>query len=179
MAMPTNLGFLSGILPKDDGGPMKYLLAGLGTGVAIGLLVAPQSGEDTRRRFASTGRAARNGTRKQLARLKQVAGKPQNAIFGLKRHAKSAARKAKELASDAGEQVKTSAQSLASTVGAGPLLLLNTASREDLLSIYGIGPVLAEKIIDSRPYASAHDVVDRGILPENTFREITRSFKSA
>jgi DNA uptake protein ComE-like DNA-binding protein len=158
---------------------MKSLLAGLGTGVAIGLLVAPQSGEDTRRRFASTGRAARNRTRKQLARLRQAAGNPQNAISGLRRQAKSAVGKAKEFASDATEQVKSSALSAASKAGAGPLLLLNTASREDLLSIYGIGPVLAEKIIDSRPYASAHDVVDRGILPENTFREITRSFKSA
>jgi DNA uptake protein ComE-like DNA-binding protein len=97
----------------------------------------------------------------------------------LKQQAGAVAQKAKDLASDTTEQVKSSARSMASKMGAGPLLLLNTASREDLLSIYGIGPVLAEKIIDSRPYTSARDVVDRGIVPENTFKEITRSFKSA
>jgi DNA uptake protein ComE-like DNA-binding protein len=158
---------------------MKSLLAGLGTGIALGLLVAPQSGEDTRRQFASTSRAVRNRARKQLRLVSEAARNPRSAISGLRQQAKGVAQKARDFASDAAEQAKSSARSVASKVGAGPLLLLNTASREDLLSVYGIGPVLAEKIIDSRPYASAHDVVERGILPENTFREIARSFKSA
>jgi DNA uptake protein ComE-like DNA-binding protein len=158
---------------------MKSLLAGLGTGIAVGLLVAPQSGEDTRRQFASTGRAVRNRARKQLRRVSEAASNPQSAISGLRQQAERVAQKARDFAADGAEQVKSSARSVASKIGVGPLLLLNTASREDLLSVYGIGPVLAEKIIDSRPYASAHDVVERGILPENTFREITRSFKSA
>jgi DNA uptake protein ComE-like DNA-binding protein len=162
-----------------DGGSMKSLLAGLGTGIAIGLIVAPQSGEDTRRQFASTGRAARNQARKQFRGLRKAARDPQGTISGLKQQAGAVAQKAKDFASDTTEKVKSSARSVASKMGAGPLLLLNTASREDLLSIYGIGPVLADKIIDSRPYTSARDVVDRGILPENTFKEITRSFKSA
>jgi DNA uptake protein ComE-like DNA-binding protein len=160
-------------------GLMKSFFAGLGAGATIGLLVAPQTGSDTRRQLKRSVGAAGESVRRQLDRLKQAAGNPQNAISGWKRQAESAAQKAKDFASDATEQVKSSAQSLAAKVGAGPLLLLNTASREDLLSIYGIGPVLAEKIIDSRPYVSARDVVERGILPENTFRELTRSFKSA
>ena len=158
---------------------MKSLLAGLGTGIAIALLVAPQSGEDTRRQFASTRRRATNQARKQLRRVSEAASNPQGAISGLKQQAGAVAQKAKDFASDTTEKVKSSARSVASKMGAGPLLLLNTASREDLLSIYGIGPVLADKIIDSRPYTSARDVVDRGIVPENTFKEITRSFKSA
>ena len=57
--------------------------------------------------------------------------------------------------------------------------MLNTASRDDLLSVYGIGPVLADKIVKGRPYMSERDVVDRDIIPESTFKELRRSLKSA
>ena len=36
---------------------------------------------------------------------------------------------------------------------------LNSATRQQLLSVYGIGPVLADRIIQNRPYAAAYDVV--------------------
>jgi hypothetical protein len=49
---------------------------------------------------------------------------------------------------------------------------LNTVSREQLLSVYGIGPVLADRIIENRPYRDAHEVVERGILPESTFAQL-------
>jgi DNA uptake protein ComE-like DNA-binding protein len=51
---------------------------------------------------------------------------------------------------------------------------LNSVSREELLSVYGIGPVLADRIIQNRPYRDAHEVVERGILPESTFAELER-----
>ena len=44
---------------------------------------------------------------------------------------------------------------------------LNTATREQLLSVYGIGPVLADRIIAGRPYSRTRDVVDRGIISES------------
>jgi DNA uptake protein ComE-like DNA-binding protein len=47
--------------------------------------------------------------------------------------------------------------------------VLNSATRQQLMSVYGIGPVLADRIIQNRPYAAAHDVVEQGIIPENTF----------
>jgi DNA uptake protein ComE-like DNA-binding protein len=49
---------------------------------------------------------------------------------------------------------------------------LNTVSRDQLLSVYGIGPVLADRIIENRPYGDAHEVVERGILPESTFAQL-------
>lgn len=51
---------------------------------------------------------------------------------------------------------------------------LNTVSREELLSVYGIGPVLADRIIENRPYRDAREVVERGILPESTFAQLER-----
>ena len=52
--------------------------------------------------------------------------------------------------------------------------LLNSATRQQLLSVYGIGPVLADRIIQNRPYASAHDVVAKGIIPESIFVQLRK-----
>ena len=40
-------------------------------------------------------------------------------------------------------------------------------------------PVLADKIIEGRPYAAARDAVERGMIPESIFNELSRSLKSA
>src|SRR4030066_1728992 len=47
------------------------------------------------------------------------------------------------------------------------LLDLNTASKKELQSIKGIGPVLAERIIDGRPYRTVDDLLKvKGIGPK-------------
>lgn len=51
---------------------------------------------------------------------------------------------------------------------------LNTATRQQLLSVYGIGPVLADRIIQNRPYAAAYDVVEKGIIPESIFAQLKK-----
>jgi DNA uptake protein ComE-like DNA-binding protein len=51
---------------------------------------------------------------------------------------------------------------------------LNTATRQQLLSVYGIGPVLAERIVQNRPYAAAYDVVEKGIIPESIFVQLRK-----
>jgi DNA uptake protein ComE-like DNA-binding protein len=51
---------------------------------------------------------------------------------------------------------------------------LNSASRDDLVAVHGIGEVLAARIIDNRPYERAYDVVERGILPESTFIQLRK-----
>jgi DNA uptake protein ComE-like DNA-binding protein len=52
---------------------------------------------------------------------------------------------------------------------------LNLASREALIAVHGIGQVLADRIIENRPYERAYDVVEKGILPESTFLELRRA----
>lgn len=52
--------------------------------------------------------------------------------------------------------------------------VLNSATRQQLLSVYGIGPVLADRIIQNRPYAAAHDVVAKGIIPESIFVQLRK-----
>lgn len=51
---------------------------------------------------------------------------------------------------------------------------LNEVSREELLKVYGIGPVTAQKILDGRPYHSDREVVERGIISEHTFQQLQR-----
>jgi competence ComEA-like helix-hairpin-helix protein len=48
------------------------------------------------------------------------------------------------------------------------LLDLNSASKEELMSINGIGPVLSAKIIAGRPYKTVDDLLKvKGIGPKN------------
>jgi DNA uptake protein ComE-like DNA-binding protein len=51
---------------------------------------------------------------------------------------------------------------------------LNQVTREELLGVFGIGPVMAQKILDGRPYGNDHEVVDRGILNESTYEQLRR-----
>ena len=48
---------------------------------------------------------------------------------------------------------------------------LNTASRRKVEQLPGVTPSLARKIVEGRPYADPHDLVERGIL---TDRELGR-----
>ena len=51
------------------------------------------------------------------------------------------------------------------------LLDLNTASQEELISINGIGPILAERIIAGRPYRTVDDLLKvKGIGPKKLER---------
>jgi DNA uptake protein ComE-like DNA-binding protein len=52
--------------------------------------------------------------------------------------------------------------------------VLNTATRQQLLSVYGIGPVLADRIMQNRPYTSAYEVVEKGIIPESIFVQLRK-----
>lgn len=52
--------------------------------------------------------------------------------------------------------------------------MLNSATRQQLLSVYGIGPVLADRIIQNRPYKAAYEVVEKGIIPESIFVQLRK-----
>lgn len=131
---------------------MKAFLAGLGIGIVVGILFAPESGEVNRKNLGrlvtewSENRGRAIDESKNRFQVQSTPSDDNDVDEGL---------------SPRKEQARAGSSDSADSI--------NTMSREELMNVNGIGPVLANKIISSRPYSSRKELVDRGILPQSTF----------
>lgn len=131
---------------------MRGFVVGLGLGTVAGLLLAPKRGELTR---ADLWQGIQNLISTASERIEERTNSQESFAF---------TKKSSQSTSEP-EDGKASA-----------VEILNSATRDALIAVHGIGEVLADRIIENRPYEQAYEVVEKGILNSSVNSLCSSSF---
>jgi DNA uptake protein ComE-like DNA-binding protein len=66
----------------------------------------------------------------------------------------------------------TKSSDQAAAAKSGEKLDINTATKDQLQQLPGIGDALSQKIIDNRPYRAKNELVSKKVIPEATYDKI-------
>ncbi len=172
---------------------MKWtFFAGLGAGAAIGMMIAPKSGIELRADLSDF--AKENLNREKLnefvdegrQRIQPLVEDARQRVEPILNQARQAAepivnelRDRLPSVDDARQSVQSAVDSVKNQAGnanANSLLeIVNEWPHERLIEIDGIGPVLATRIIQGRPYKSEEDIAELKTLPPSALESLRRA----
>lgn len=182
---------------------MKWFLAGLGIGVAFGVVMAPARGEESRRklregatrawdemsdearttldqmRSSDWARQARDTAEQARQRVTRAAQNVQQragqAAAAVRERAPGSVKHAVDRVSTA---VSGNDKRESNRVARGSVLeLLNEGSQDELIAVDGIGPVLALKIVQNRPYRSEEQPLQDNVIPPSAYEALRNHLK--
>ena len=135
---------------------------GVVVGAGFGIMLAPDSGENTRRKLRQRGerlfRRLNHDPVQTDGSGSEAGAQPATSSSGSESQRGSAAT-ATRTGLDVGAD-----QSVAE--------VLNHARKDELMSVDGIGDVTAKRIIRNRPYETAEEAVQEEVIPEATLEKV-------